>query len=191
MLGEELEPRAIWLLWKPWLGMHLPSLELCQKLAAPQILLLRQDSELFFFLKQGLALAPAGLELIILLPQLSKYGNFKCVTPPHLGNTFFYFPTHQGIITTHTVTFQLHNLHPLAFNILANKLQALLFQALFQDWIHLVGQKNSLCWPLHSFLCRVTEGADSHPHLKSVAVPLFQVVCVSIEFSCKKIGQFV
>lgn len=48
---------------------------------------------------------------------------------------------------------QLHDLHPLSPNILANELQALLFQTLLQDWIH----------------------------LKPVAVPLFQVVRVSVE----------
>lgn len=54
--------------------------------------------------------------------------------------------------TAAALTLQLHDLHPLSPNILANELQALLFQTLLQDWIHLRTREEEVGRPL-GFLC--------------------------------------
>lgn len=104
----------------------------------------------------------------------------------HAKKTLLSFPLNT---TAQIITFQLHNFHSLSSNILANKLQALLFQTLFQDWIHLL--KHEFCWPL-GLLCfqrnrrKSQKSQSSTLYLKSVAVPLFQVIWISIEFPWQK-----
>lgn len=93
--------------------------------------------------------------------------------------------TFSHILPAQGITFQLHNLHSLSFNILANELQALLFQTLLEHWVYLVNHKKSQCWPHHLWAQLQHVPKELESHLKSVAMPLLQVVCVSIELPCR------